>query len=287
MSKFIPPGLGWHRDLPDLRDYSPAHPEIKALLQTLKRPRGPRAPRPPRVDWREFCPPIEDQAGLNASSTHACLALYQYFERRAFGKVLEPSRLFLYKMTRQLLNWTGDTGACLRTTLKAMIRFGIPPETLWPYDAPRLDHEPEPHLFSYAQDLQSLRYMRLDPRGSSGPQTMENIKAFLAAGFPCMLGFPVYSSLSREPNMPFPTVFDFLKGGQAAVAVGYDEGRPIRSTRGALLILNSWGSKWGDGGFGWLPEAYVKEELAVDCWTFLKPEWLVSGEFEGLRQQAT
>src|SRR3981189_2567753 len=134
MSKFIPPGLGWHRDLPDLRDYSPAHPEVQTLLQALKRPRGARSSRPTRVDWREFCPPIEDQAGLNASPAHACLATYHYFERRAFGKVLEPSRLFLYKMTRQLMNWTGDTGASLRTTLKAMIRFGIPPESHWPYD---------------------------------------------------------------------------------------------------------------------------------------------------------
>jgi hypothetical protein len=182
MSKFISPGLGWHRDLPDLRDYSPAHPEIKALLQTLKRPRGARSPRPSRVDWREFCPPIEDQAGLNASPAHACLALLQYFERRGFGTVLEPSRLFLYKMMRQLMNWTGDTGASLRTMLKAMIRFGIPRKRSGPLEPAGLDHQPEPFLFACAQDLQSLHYLRLDRRGANGAKTFETTRPTSVGG---------------------------------------------------------------------------------------------------------
>jgi hypothetical protein len=127
MSRFNSPGLGWHIELPDLRDYSPRHEEVQTLLSRLKRPRGARSARPPRVDWREFCSPVADQGELNACTSHACLGLLQYFERRAHGKVLYPSPLFLYKMTRQLLHWTGDTGATLRATLKAMIRFGIPP----------------------------------------------------------------------------------------------------------------------------------------------------------------
>jgi C1A family cysteine protease len=185
-------------------------------------------------------------------------------------------------MTRQLLHWTGDAGAGLRMTVKAMIRFGIPPEQHWPYDAARLDREPDPFLFSFVKDVESIRYLRLDPRGTSAPEALENVKAFLAAGFPSIFGFPVFSSLSGEQDIPFPTVFDFLRGGQAAIAIGYDDARLIRSTRGALLIRNSWGTGWGDGGYGWLPDACVKEELAADFWTFLKPEWLDSGEFEAI-----
>jgi C1A family cysteine protease len=283
MSQFIPRGLGWHRDLPDLRDYSPVHQEVQDLLQRLKRPRGARSSRPQRIDWREFCTPIEDQQVLNACTAHACLGLLQYFERRALGKVIDPSRLFLYKMTRQLLHWTGDTGTALRPTVKAMIRFGIPPEEHWPYELTKLDQQPDPFLFSFAKEVQSICYLRLDPRGTSGEETLENIKAFLAAGFPSMFGFPVLSSLSQDQDIPFPTVFDFLRGGQAVIAIGYDDVRVIRSTRGALLIRNSWGTGWGEGGYGWLPDAYVKEQLAVDFWTLLKPEWLDSREFEPVR----
>jgi hypothetical protein len=42
-------------------------------------------------------------------------------------------------MARQLMHWTGDTGASLRATLKAMIRFGVPPEEHWPYEPSKLD----------------------------------------------------------------------------------------------------------------------------------------------------
>jgi len=55
--------------------------------------------------------------------------------------------------------------------------------------------------------------------------------------------------------------------------------RRIRSDRGALLMMNSWGHKWGDGGAGWLPYTYVRERLAADFWTLLSPQWLASGDF--------
>ena len=121
--------------------------------------------------------------------------------------------------------------------------------------------------------------MRLDPGGSTGPDTLALVKAFLAAGFPCIFGFTVFSSLNSGPDISMPTVGDLPRGGQAVVAVGYDDSRRYRSCKGALLVRSSWGKGWGECGSGWLPYAYVEEQLAVDFWTLLKPEWLASGEF--------
>jgi C1A family cysteine protease len=122
--------------------------------------------------------------------------------------------------------------------------------------------------------------VRLDPPDSTGVQALRGVKSFLAAGFPSVFGFCVPNSISPEADIPFPTHFDAIMGGHAVVAVGYDDERRIRSTKGALLIRNSWSAAWGNAGYGWLPFRYVEDRLAGDFWTLLAPEWLDSGEFE-------
>ncbi len=82
-----------------------------------------------------------------------------------------------------------------------------------------------------------------------------------------------------EAEIPVPNFYDSIEGGHSVMAVGYDDDRVFRSYRGALLIRNSWGTDWAENGYGWLPYAYVREELAADFWTILRPDWLGSGEF--------
>lgn len=234
-------------------DYSPTDHNVVAMLKGLKRPRSGRSSRFARVDWREYCPAVEDQQNLASSTAHACVGLVQYLQRRATGKLLKPSRLFLYKMTRRLLHRTGDTGANLQATLKAMVRFGIPPEQYWPYDTAKFDDEPDSFLFSFAPEYSSIICVRLDPRGATGSETLGYVKSYLAAGFPSMFGFTMFNSLSEDADIPFPTIYDSVRGGQGVAAVGYDDRCRIRSTKGPLLIRNPLGPSWGDTGYGWLP----------------------------------
>ena len=49
--------------------------------------------------------------------------------------------------------------------------------------------------------------------------------------------------------------------------------------RGALKIRNSWGTGWGEGGYGWLPYRYVENGLAVDFWSLFKAEYVDTGQF--------
>jgi C1A family cysteine protease len=141
-----------------------------------------------------------------------------------------------------------------------------------------LDAEPEAFVYASAQRAAGGLYLRLDPRGERPENTLETVKRFLAAGLASVFGFTVSTAISEEAEIPFPTIFDGVRGGQAVMAVGYDDQRRIRSDRGALLIANSWGGHWGEAGYGWLPYTYVREQLAVDFWTLLTPEWVASGE---------
>ena len=62
--------------------------------------------------------------------------------------------------------------------------------------------------------------------------------------------------------VPLPQPDDSLLGGHAVVCVGYDDSNQ------QFTFRNSWGSGWGDDGYGFLPYAYVLDPgLASDFWT--------------------
>jgi C1A family cysteine protease len=283
------PGMGWLPDYPDYRDYTEGHEEVKVLLSGLKGVGKKKGSRPPaRVDLRPWCSPIEDQGQLGACTAQAGVGIVEYFERRAFGRHLDASRLFLYKVTRNLLNWTGDTGAFLRTTMAALVLFGVPPEKYWPYNPADFDKEPTAFCYAFAQNYQAIRYFRLDPPGTPKADLLKRIKFYLSRGIPAMFGFSVYSSIrqAREKGLiPFPAPGEKAEGGHAIVAVGYDDSLKIvnpgdgSETTGALLIRNSWGTGWGEEGYGWLPYDYVLQGLAVDWWSLYKLEWINTGRF--------
>lgn len=272
-------GMGWQRDLPDIRDYTPENEKIEKLFHKSKALNPPKAGIKKSVDLTPWCSPIEDQGSLGSCTANAGVGLIEYFERRAFNEHLDASRIFLYKVTRKLLHWTGDTGAWLRTTMKAMVLFGIPPEEYYPYDISKYDDEPDAFCYAFAQNYQSIKYYRLDTASLSPDQLLARIKNFLAAGFPSMFGFTVYNFGNEKGEFEFPGPSDRVQGGHAVVAVGYDDNRKIGNEKGALKIRNSWGTAWGEAGYGWLPYAYVEAGLADDFWSLFRAEYVPTGQF--------
>jgi C1A family cysteine protease len=285
------PGMGWLPDYPDFRDYTATEKRsIKPMLAKVGVAGQTKAKLPASMDLKAWCSPVEDQGAIGSCTANAASGMVEYFERRAFGKHLDASRLFLYKATRNLLHWKGDTGAFLRSTMGALVLFGVPPEEYWPYETDKFDQEPPAFCYAFAQSYQAISYYRLDPPGTTPGSLVNAIKTNLAAGLPAIFGFTIYGSHTQAAKtgmIPFPAPGEKVVGGHAVLAVGYDDGLKIKNagpkgveTKGALLIRNSWGAGWGAGGYGWLPYDYVLKGLAVDWWSLVKSEWIDTGAFE-------
>jgi C1A family cysteine protease len=285
-------GMGWLPDYPDFRDYTSEHKTIQSLLTKTKIPEGGRGIQlPANTDLRAWCSPIESQGSLGSCTANAGVGIVEYFERRAFGRHLDASRLFLYKATRNLLHFTGDTGAFLRTTMGALTLFGVPPEEYWPYDITTFDNEPTAFCYSFAENYKAITYYRLDPPGTARDVLLNRIKTFLWSGLPSMFGFTVYSSISQAAStgkIPIPGDGEKIAGGHAVDAVGYDDTVQITNAApgsptftGALLIRNSWGPTWGPlGGYLWLPYEYVLRSLATDWWSLIQASWVNTEQFK-------
>lgn len=272
--------LGWHPDMPDIRDRRLADDKATVLLnEAAERTRGGTATvnslqrRHENLKW---CSPVEDQGALGSCTAQAVVGLTEFMQRRAGEAHTDGSRLFVYKVTRKLLGWTGDSGAYVRTAMKAVAAFGVPPEEYCPYDISRYEEEPSAFLYSFAQNYQALEYTRIDSLGVESKQVLNSVKRVLGSGLGAVFGFSVYSSLSTGADIPFPTNRDSLRGGHAVMAVGYDDDHvlPDGTACPSLIIRNSWGTDWGINGYGFLPYTYVEQGLARDFWTILKSEWI-------------
>lgn len=229
---------------------------------------------PLRVDLRKWCSPIEDQGTIGACTAHAVVGALEYFERKTRGESVDASRRFLYRVTRRYLGWEGkgDTGAFLRSAIKALRIFGAVPEQYWPYDEAKYDDEPEAFHYAYAQSFKALEYFRV-------PENVDDLKAVLQSGLPFVFGFTCFKSIFDEEVaatgvIPYPKRYERSVGGHAVMAVGFTDSH--------ILIRNSWARSWGQGGYGYLPWTYFDsaKPLADDCWVLVNAAWMSEDEGE-------
>jgi hypothetical protein len=76
--------------------------------------------------------------------------------------------------------------------------------------------------------------------------------------------FPDFDALD-EDNWLYEDSSGSSRGRHAALLVGYDD------DKAAFKVLSSWGSEWGDAGFGWLAYSLV-EERAIDLAAYVLSE---------------
>lgn len=190
----------------------------------------------------------------------------------------------------------GDSGAWLRSAMGALVLFGVPDEKYFPYSLdgktvnPDWDKEPDSFLYAMAKNYTTINYFCYDPLGKKNneKEVLRTVKKYLAAGIPSMFGFfgfPSFEDSDSPGAIPYPCKNENAEWGHAVMAVGYDDDKEIintrcnKKTKGAILIRNSWGTSWGEEGYGWIPYDYVIDGLAQDFWSILSMEWVDTQQF--------
>lgn len=236
------------RQKPDSRDH--------------KRPRLAVEKLPPIIDLRPKCSQVYDQGQLGSCTGHAGAEAAKWVMNLRF----EPSRLFLYYAVRMIEGTVElDSGAEMRAVCDALHKYGICPESYWPYDISKFAKKPTKKACTSAEKYKIAEYATFD--GDTIDDTRQ-IRAYLARReLPVLIGIDVYSSfesgeVADTGVVPMPdTAAEQYFGGHAVLIVGYDD------TQKVLIVRNSWGDGWGDKGYFYLPYDYVTKKLAYDTWT--------------------
>lgn len=216
---------------------------------------------PARVDLRKHCTEVEDQSASNSCAANASAGAYEYLIKKdAEARGEEPgdvSRLFIYfigrKRDQEKYNEGNkkvkDEGMTLGGAVDAMTMKGACRQEFWPFDLDVVNEKPPKDAFKDAMNYKVVESRKV-------PVDVDEMKKALADGFPIITGLkltqrffnPGPSGQIRTPNPDDPK--SAAHGLHAMLIVGYSDKQQC------FIYRNSWGTDWGDNGYGYVPYDY-------------------------------
>jgi len=215
-----------------------------------------RQPVVPRAQWQEislkhYVPRILDQDGqgscVGASGVAAVMAA-----RRQMG--LEDVELSIGSLYGQI-NDGVDEGSTLSRSIQALTNVGCCPVSLIPHYTWQQSKWPR-------NWIDTARLYRITEAYDC--TNFDEIASAIQSGFVVSYGIPVtkgfVENVSKDGYVPVNVVN--IVGLHALLGIGLHK----HDNRWWIETQNSWGTRWGKGGFGYIPETYFTTRYAVDAW---------------------
>ena len=212
------------------------------------------------VDLRPWASAVEEQGRLGSCTGQAVVGAYELLvNQNHAAQVAELSRLFVYYNARLLEDVVNeDVGAYIRDAIRAVQRYGVCDERVWPYRINYFNITPTEASYDDAKKRNIKNYRRV--------VGLPDILDVLNSNRPIAFSLLVYREFDRLEEsadyilrLPAPGAEPL--GGHAMCLVGYDLNREL------VLARNSFGADWCMGGYCWLTFEYMRQET-MDNWVF-------------------
>ena len=207
-------------------------------------------------------------AVLNQATTNSCTANAGTSALELMYNLnktpIDLSRLFLYWYERQLEGISGDSGAQPVGIGLALSQYGICTEATWPFVVGNVNLAPPAAAVAEAAAYKINSYAQLG-------LNIKTIKNALAQNIPVLLTMNVHSGFeiltgawTTHTWNTVTSATNPVMGSHEVLVIGYDDA----SQR--LLLENSWGPTWGDGGFFGMPydmvDTTVNTNIVSELW---------------------
>ena len=138
------------------------------------------------------------------------------------------------------INGGVDCGSTISAAMDLIVDQGVCSLNYFNYNASDYTTQPT--------SIQSAAASLYKAQSWSKIQGIDNIKNRLAQGDGVVIGVKVFSDFDNisSSNQIYDTVSGSSRGGHAICLIGYDD------SKGAFKFINSWGTDWGLGGYGWI-----------------------------------